>query len=248
MSLPTPMLRRPVWTLVAWTTALAACSSTGSTDGCATPLPGDACLDMSRAGGLAAHQELITQEVSAAFATIRPLIDVDGVRIAVIADASQVIPEVGLGGFNPGTHEVRIFGDPGRPDLEAVLRSELAPQLAHELHHAARRRAVGYGSTLREASVTEGLADHFSLEVTDREPPPWTSALSPEEMDVWLPEVVAAADGPYDHSKWFFGTDTIPYWTGYAVGFEIVRRYLVAHPEALPSGLVATPAADVVGG
>lgn len=245
MNRPIPMARFCLGTLAM---ALAACSSTASTDGCATPLPGDTCLDMSQAGGLSVHLELITQEVSSSLAAVRPLIDVDGVRIAIIADPGQVIPEIGLGGFNPGTHEVRIFGDPARPDLEAVLRAELAPQLAHELHHAARRRAVGYGSTLREAAVSEGLADHFSLEVTDREPPPWTTGLSPEELDVWLPEVVAASSGTYDHSKWFFGTDTIPRWTGYAVGFEIVRRYLVDNPGTLPSGLVGTPAADLVDG
>ena len=107
---------------------------------------------------------------------VQPLIDIDGVRISIIADAAGVISEIGRGGFNPNAGEVRIFADPATPESDAVLRAELMPMLAHELHHLARRRTLGYGSTLLQAAVTEGLADHFSLEVTTRDPPPWTSA------------------------------------------------------------------------
>jgi len=97
---------------------------------------------------------------------VQPLLNVTALHISLIADPTRVIPEVGMGGFNPSPDEARLRADPSWPDLEGVLRSELLLQLAHEVHHAMRRWAIGYGSTLLEAVVTEGLADHFSLEAS----------------------------------------------------------------------------------
>lgn len=69
-----------------------------------------------------------------------------------------------------------------------------------------------------------------------------TVALGPEELDLRLPRVVAETSGGYDHGAWFHGTsDSIPRRTGYAVGFEFVRRYLEANPGSRASGLVAQP-------
>jgi hypothetical protein len=83
-----------------------------------------------------------------------------------------------MGGYNPGPGEVLLYADPARPDLDSVLWSELLPQLAHEVHHAMRRRAMGYGTTLLQAAVSEGLADHFSLEASGGITRPWAVALA----------------------------------------------------------------------
>ena len=152
-----------------------------------------------------------------------------------------------MGGFNPSADEVRLYADSSRPDLETVLRSELLPQLAHEIHHAMRRRAVGYGSTLLQAAVTEGLADHFSLEVSGGIERPWALALTPAELATWTPEVESRATGGYDHAEWFFGTNPyIPRWTGYAVGFELVRAYMDEDPTRRASAMVGERAESFV--
>ena len=152
-----------------------------------------------------------------------------------------------MGGFNPSSDEVRLYADSSWPDLAAVLRSELLPQLAHEIHHAMRRRAVGYGSTLLQAAVTEGLADHFSLEVSGATERPWAVALTAAQLTIWIPEVEARASGEYNHAEWFFGTNpSIPRWTGYAVGFELVRAYLNQDPGRRASALVGEPANSFV--
>ncbi|MGE0554605.1 MAG: DUF2268 domain-containing putative Zn-dependent protease, partial [Gemmatimonadales bacterium] len=164
-----------------------------------------------------------------------------------IADATQVIPEVGMGGLNPSPDEVRLYADPSWPDLELVLRTHLLSQLAHEIHHAMRRRAIGYGSTLLEAAISEGLADHFALEASGGSPPPWALALTPSELSVWIPQVVSRSTGSYVHAEWFFGTNpTIPRWTGYAVGFELVRAHLDRDPTRRASLLVGAPATSFV--
>ncbi|MEQ8329692.1 MAG: DUF2268 domain-containing putative Zn-dependent protease [Longimicrobiales bacterium] len=213
--------------------------STAFTDG--------VCLDFSDAGGLIEHRSIIEAEVGRTLDLARPLIGVSDLRIRIVDDRSGVIPEIGMGGFNPSATEVRLFGDAERPDIATVLREELMAQLAHEMHHAMRRRAVGYGSTLLEAAVSEGLADHFSLEVAPGPPPIWASSLDQEALDRWTGEVLARSTGSYNHARWFHGTDPeIPRWTGYAVGFTLVGEKLDTEAGLSPSSLVGEPASSFV--
>ena len=67
-------------------------------------------------------------------------------------------------------------------------------------------------------------------------------------METWVARARTTwTKRPYDHSGRFFGTDpVIPRWTGYAVGFEIVRRYLSDHPDRRASDLVAEDAETFV--
>ncbi|MEQ9570289.1 MAG: DUF2268 domain-containing putative Zn-dependent protease, partial [Longimicrobiales bacterium] len=161
------------------------------------------CLDFSDAGGLTEHRSIIEAEVGRTLELARPLIGVSDLRIRIVDDRSGVIPEIGMGGFNPNGSEVLLFGDAMRPDIATVLREELMAQLAHEMHHAMRRRAVGYGSTLLAAAVSEGLADHFSLEIAPGPPPIWASALDEEELTRWTLAVLDRATGSYNHARWF---------------------------------------------
>lgn len=226
---------------------LSGCATGTALPTCTTEFSGGICLDLSSAGPLLAHQSLVEQEVGRTLDVVQPLLNVTELRISFIADPAQVIPEVGMGGFNPSADEVRLYADPSWPDLEDVLRSELLLQLAHEIHHAMRRRAVGYGSSLLQAAVTEGLADHFSLEVSGATSRPWALALTPAELATWIPEVESRDAGGYVHAEWFFGTNPdIPRWTGYAVGFELVRAYLARDPARRASTLVGEPASSFV--
>ncbi|MGD8873274.1 MAG: DUF2268 domain-containing putative Zn-dependent protease [Gemmatimonadota bacterium] len=227
---------------------LAGCATGTAPANCTTEFAGTICLDLSAAGSLVEHQTVIEQEVARALDAVQPLLSVTGLRISLIADPTRTIPEVGMGGFNPSTDEVQIFADPSLPNLEDVLRSELLRQLTHEVHHAMRRREAGYGSTLLQAAISEGLADHFSMEASGAEsPPPWVLSLTPDEVAAWIPEVVSRSTGSYDHAAWFVGADpSIPRWTGYAVGFELVRAYLDQDPTRRASALVGEPASSFV--
>ena len=234
--------------LAAMVVVFGACASATGPVACAShesELRDSMCLDTSGAPSLDAHATVVRTEVGRVLDLIAPRIDVAGTRIRLIDDAAGTIPEVGLGGFNPGPNEIRIYVDPGRTDLAELLVTELGHQIAHELHHAARRRSVGYGATLLEAAVTEGLADHFALEITGGAPPPWSTALPASELSHWVAEVVARDSGAYDHATWFHGTSPdVPRWTGYAVGFELVRRVLDANPSLSAAALTDRDARD----
>lgn len=225
---------------------LAGCTAGTVPSRCAAEFDGAICLDLSAAGALVEHESVIVGEVARTLAAVQPLLNVTGLRISIVADPSRIIPEVGMGGFNPSADEVDLFADPSLPNLDEVLRSELMRQLTHEIHHAMRRREVGYGSTLFEAAISEGLADHFTLEASGRgSAPPWALALTPGEIAAWLPEIVSRSNGPYDHAAWFLGSDpSIPRWTAYAVGFELVGAYLAPDPARRPSALVGEPASS----
>jgi predicted Zn-dependent protease DUF2268 len=114
----------------------------------------------------------------------------DRISIQVRLDPSQSIPEIGVGGStSPQDGNVYVSIDDTPPGgLPAALRTWVPATLAHELHHSSRvRTGPGYGSTLGEALVTEGLADFFAAEVFPRTPlPPWDHALSAaQEQALW---------------------------------------------------------------
>jgi len=68
-----------------------------------------------------------------------------------------------------------------------VLTVQLRRTLAHELDHAARVTAgPGYGSTLLDVMVSEGLADNFATSLYRGSRHPWTHALSArDEHRLW---------------------------------------------------------------
>lgn len=161
-----------------------------------------------------------------------------------------VIPGFGVGGFTrPDTGTVLVTLDRRKSsDLSRTLREALPSLLAHELHHSKRiREGPGYGRRLVEAMVTEGAGDAFALEVFEDSFLPWTEALSPsDEAEMWERAQDELTSPEYDHRSWFFGGDGIPPWTGYTIGFRIVRAYLDAHPETSAADLATVPAPEVL--
>jgi hypothetical protein len=94
-------------------------------------------------------------------------------------------------------------------------------------------------------TMAAGRATHASEHAA--KPP---RAVTPPRLAAFLVHAVLAAVLPHIdplHADWFFGTDpSIPRWTGYAVGFELVRAYLDANPGRRASALVGEPATSFV--
>jgi len=204
------------------------------------------CIDFSNADVLGERQEAIITKTTETVALVNSIMAVEGVKIIIEASAQGAIPEIGVGGYNPNREEVIIYFDPDFPDLDETIEEELPIQLAHEMHHARRRRAVGYGSTFFQAAVSEGLADCFSLEVTNKSPSPWSLALSGDDLDTWLANAEDVWHDPgYDHARWFLGsTQDVPRWTGYALGYKLVKDFIAANPNRKASDLFDEPASS----
>jgi uncharacterized protein YjaZ len=172
---------------------------------------------------------------------------VSDVQVVVEENPDAVIPETGAGGYTPDSHTVFVYIDPNNHNLQNNLEAEVRSTVTHEFHHAVRNRTINWKTdTLLGALVTEGLADHFDLEMNGGKPRPWSLALTGQDLS----ELKRLAEPEYenrtyDHAAWFFGSEErgIPRWGGYALGFKLVSDYLVKTGKKA-SELVSAPSAD----
>jgi len=196
---------------------------------------------MDATGVLSGKEEMIRQHIQATFDRAAKEISLDGLVVEITPGPQFVIPGWGLGGKAFNDRRVQIDVD---PDLSPQLIDERLPSIAaHEFHHVARGRGPGYGNRLLQAMVSEGMADHFALELFGRPPPPWAVVLSEEEIPIWIENARPEFDSKrYSHSVWFFGTGWVPRWTGYTVGFELIGRYKEVNPGSSAATLVTADA------
>lgn len=197
-------------------------------------------------GQLAPHEAAIRQavaEVEARVAAVTVPLDLD-----IVISATQAMPEalfVSGHCYEPGVIGLRI--DTGQPAAAARLHEALLKTLFHEFHHALRWEGPGYGETLGEALVSEGLAQRFLHEMMVCPPEPFEVAVPDAVCDAWRARARAEFDdAAYDHDAWFFGTGEMPEWLGYTLGRLMVDRYLARHPEATALGLAHAGAGEFV--
>ena len=211
--------------------------------GGAIALENNTCLLLEHQNLTAAQQNQVVQQITRAVDMVNNLMEVENLSIRVVDDPNMVIPEIGIGGFNPSQSEVIISIDENFANFNISIDEELIPMMAHEMHHAKRRRTVGYGGTLLEAAITEGLADHFSMQVANTDPPIWSVFLTGEDLEHWIDIASSQWDAPYDHGQWFLGTSNeIPRWAGYSIGYKLVADYLNNNTDISPSDLHGEPA------
>lgn len=235
---------------------IAACSGSGGELGPSTsskPTPRSVELSISLEAEAAARDVGVDLDsvVRGAVTEVGQHIEVPPVAIEVDVNPDRAVPERGDGGSSdPGDGAVIISLDPSFNDFRWTLETSLPLTIAHELHHSARViDGPGYGATLRQAIVTEGLADNFSLEVyPEARRPPWTRALKERSVCRWWhrAEKDFELGRSYDQLAWFFGRGQIPRWTGYTLGFELVSSYLDRHPGESAARLVDVEAATIV--
>lgn len=164
--------------------------------------------------------------------TIEKMIGIQNVDVVVFADTQRVIPELGIGGYAPSADRIHIAVDPQHSDFRSQLESIFRRTLAHELHHCARWSGPGYGQTLGEALISEGLACMFEVEVSNEPPPFYACTLNPEQLAFLLRRAEEElASRSYNHAAWFYGDpDTgTPRHAGYSMGYALVAKYKHAH-------------------
>jgi Predicted Zn-dependent protease (DUF2268) len=154
-------------------------------------------------------------------------------------------PEFAVNGssFGPGRMELVI--DCARDDLDRALPDALEKTILHELAHVLRWDGPGYGHTLGEALVSEGLAQHFVHHFMDCPSEPWEIALHEKALRAQAKRALQDFDSKdYWHGEWFFGSGELPNWTGYALGNRIVGDHLMSRPAATALSLAMEPASS----
>lgn len=131
----------------------------------------------------------------------------------------------GGGGYTASAHWIQLFLDRSKPNFkEKVIKNSLLATIYHEMHHAKRMTTVGYGESLLEAVITEGLASVYAEIMFPEFISPWGKYTNKEiksYLKIFLKNI-AKNKKKYDHEEWFLGLGK-PHWLGYKVGIYIVR-------------------------
>lgn len=177
---------------------------------------------------------------------IKKLVPLDDIDVVFYVNPEATIKETGIGGYTSVANTIFISLDPKHSKFREGIKKELPYQLAHEINHAIRFRTPIPKETLFEAIISEGLADHFAMEVIGRKNPPvWSTALTAKQKKEFFKKASQEwnASG-YDHNAWFYGSTIkkIPRWTAYTLGYDLVAAYLQKHPKISASKLISAKA------
>lgn len=112
-----------------------------------------------------------------------------------------------------------------------LFESELSAVLAHELHHCKRWSGPGYGTTLREAIVSEGLACHYEVAFRGGALPSYVRAIPSATLATFISQMKPFLDrDEYDRALWFDGREdkACPPYLGYSVGYHLIQAAIEA--------------------
>ncbi|QEM82419.1 DUF2268 domain-containing putative Zn-dependent protease [Halomonas binhaiensis] len=173
---------------------------------------------------------------------VLPAIDLD---VVVQVWPGCVVKEIGFVGYAPTGTMMQLTFDPDNENLSRNIGEPLERMIAHELHHVMRWRGPGYGTTLGDALVSEGLAEHFSRQLYGSAPEPWEVEICGKRLVTCAEKAKLRWNDPhYHHGAWFFGQGDLPRWAGYSLGYALVGRYLEDHADESASSLIHEPAAS----
>lgn len=197
-------------------------------------------------GGLKPHQAVIKRDFYNAIAMITAKLDIKDVDVIISDKIFYESAELDyISGNTIDANRVEIGINPENPKLKTGIQENVTKMLAHEFHHAKRMTGPGYGNTLFNAFITEGLAIHFENEIV-----PAVQALNNVLSDEELQQLIMKAKEIYhlpltsdDHWKWFVNgseEEGISVGAGHAIGYKIVREYLKNHRDQTAASLVLT--------
>ncbi|WP_296403461.1 DUF2268 domain-containing putative Zn-dependent protease [Psychrobacter sp.] len=146
----------------------------------------------------------------------------------VIKSGKYVVPEVGIGAYCVNQYEIQMALDITNDYLLKSFDDNFIATLAHETHHACRESTVGYGKSLFDAMILEGLACHFEEEIGYKRPV-YVEHLQPDVRQFYLSKAkIEWSKDTFDYNEWFLGNKQkdMPKWIGYDVGYHLVGLYL----------------------
>jgi len=136
-----------------------------------------------------------------------------------------------LSGLTIGTGKIILMIDPTFENWTDFLPYAIA----HEYHHSTwiSRNWVSSDFSLIEYLIFEGRADMFASDLYGNMNNPLTKILSKQqETKVWrLIENKVFEKGHARINKVMFGNDSIPFASGYTIGFNIVNLYKQKNPS-----------------
>lgn len=182
-------------------------------------------------GNLRNTEKLIEEAVNEAELYTFPKLHIDwDIDMMITSHMTFVlIPEDGVGGRTYWSDLITVC-----VDEEKLTKSKMTETLVHELCHAARwGKNDEWMNTLFDGIINEGIATYFEAEfVKDRKEKQLfietVLKRSDKENEKILKKLRDQLDSNcYDYDALFFnGNDELPRWSGYSLGFYLVKKYL----------------------
>lgn len=202
---------------------------------------------LEASGSLAELRSDLIGEFDAAYKTVSRLITPPRLDVLIQRLPGETIPEMGLLGRAYRSTMFTMTLDPDNPNFLPSLRTgTLHRQIVHEVHHCLRMAGPGYGWTLGEALVSEGLAGQFVRHLLGSDPEPWESAVICSDLLRSPVDLKTLESTNYNHGEWFFGFGAHPKWLGYTLGYQMVGRWLASVGEIDASTWINVPAQNIV--
>lgn len=157
----------------------------------------------------------------------------------------------GVDGYTPYQHTIHLYLHPEAASANNFLQ-EVSYSLAHEYNHAVRFYyfPLDENNRLADAIVNEGFADNFREVVLGGDPSPWSIALTRKEARAAFRKMQPLLDDD-DHAtyqKVFFGGDDYSLWTGYSVGYYLVKDFLDTRDGLDWQEIIQTPPKEILAG
>jgi uncharacterized protein YjaZ len=190
-------------------------------------------------GGLNNLTEMISKSLNKVIPIVEKELDAEQIDIIFVSAAALAIPEYGIGGSSPGPNHLYVSFD---PKSDKITQEGLNETLLHEIHHCMRWRNPGYGETLGEAMISEGLACLYEEQHSGNAPIYAKVSLNDDQIAKAKKQINSKN---YNHSDWFFGSKDIARWFGYSYGYQLCRDYSTKTGKKA-SELVSIPAQKIL--
>ena len=152
--------------------------------------------------------------------------------IFVFPTFSQFVKEEmsGTTGYTPWLNTILIFINPASLQWDKAL----GETVGHEFNHAVFLRDKKC-TTLLDSIIFEGLAEHFREQIIGGGQALWTKIFELNQARVIFSEMKLAnllqSTDPEIRRGVFFGNEKYICWTGYTIGYYIVKSFLENNPN-----------------
>ncbi|MEX0920213.1 MAG: DUF2268 domain-containing putative Zn-dependent protease [Candidatus Pacearchaeota archaeon] len=134
----------------------------------------------------------------------------------------------GVGGNALHENLISLYINPSNKKWKDRLESFIVHEYSHLTVFDKRK-----WKTIEDSLIIEGIAEVFRDEIVGGKPSPWTSALTEKEAKDLLKKIKNKLKTPVEkmHKELFFGSKEFKMWSGYSLGYQIVKSFRKKYPE-----------------
>ena len=171
--------------------------------------------------------------------------------INIVPDQTwYIMPEFGFGAITYSANLLNISVDSSACTKKAITE-EFGALVVHELNHVARLAKINIENwdevTFLEDAVQEGIAVLFQ-ELLYPKSALYINNDVMDDIDSWIvkaKKIYNKKRNEYDRNGWFFGSETLPRWAGYTIGYYLVKKYYDSNKITLEE-LTVLPASKFI--